>query len=158
MRWGLGDVAVSVKYRFYQDDDAGLSIAAFPGMTLSTATYSLGNNRVTGFLPVWVQKNLGSWSVFGGGGYTINPDAGNRNYLTGGIAVSRQVAPKLPIGIEADLQGADRVGGNGETSLGLGAIWHLKAPFRLPAPSGPTFDDGDGAAGFHAVVALGLDL
>jgi hypothetical protein len=158
MKWGTGDIAASVKYRFYHDEDAGLSIAAFPGLTLPTANNGMGNNNATAFLPVWFQKGSGAWSVFGGGGYAINPGASNRNYWTGGIALSRQISTKLLIGIEADRQGADTVGGSGSTSLGLGAIYQLKAPFRLLASGGPTFDDNGGSAGFHAFVALGMDF
>ena len=36
--WGAGDLEMSVKYRFYHDEDAGLQIAAFPGVTLPTAS------------------------------------------------------------------------------------------------------------------------
>ncbi len=158
MKWGAGDAAVSVKYRFYHDEQAGLSIAAFPGMTLPTATNSMGNGKVTALLPIWAQKDFGPWSVFGGGGYAINPGPGNRNYWSGGIAVSRQVSPKLLIGIEADRQGADSVDGSASTSLGLGVIYHLKRPFRLLASGGPTFDDSGGAARFHAFMALGMDF
>ena len=158
MHWGAGDVAVSVKYRFFHDEASGISIAAFPGMTLPTASNGMGNGKVTGFLPVWAQKDAGPWSVFGGGGYAINPGSGNRNFWTGGIAVSRQVGKKLLIGLEADRQGADTVGGNASTSLGMGVIWQLKAPFRLLASGGPTFEDGGGRAGFHMFAALGLDF
>ena len=158
MKWGVADVAVSVKYRFYHDEDAGIQIAAFPGLTLPTASNGMGNGKVTGLLPVWVQKDAGPWSVFGGGGYAINPGDGNRNYWTGGVAVSRQVTSKLLIGIEADRQGADTINGKGSTSMGIGAIYQLKAPFRLLASGGPTFKDGGGAAGFHAFLALGVDF
>ena len=68
------------------------------------------------------------------------------------------MSSKLLIGIEADRQGADLIGGSASTSLGLGAIYQLKAPFRLLASGGPTFDDTGGAAGFHAFVALGIDF
>lgn len=158
MQWGAGDAEISVKYRFFHDEDAGIQIAAFPGLTLPTASNGMGNGKVTALLPVWIQKDSGPWSVFGGGGYAINPGEGNRNYWTGGIAVSRQVTKQLLIGIEADRQGADTVGGRGSTSLGLGAIYQLKAPFRLLASGGPTFEDGGGAAGFHTFLALGIDF
>jgi hypothetical protein len=157
-KWGAGDVAFSVKYRFYHDEDAGLSVAAFPGLTLPTASNGLGDGKVTALLPVWFQKDSGLWSIFGGGGYAINPGVGNRNYWTGGIAVSRQATPKLLIGIDADRQGADTIGGQGSTSLGAGAIYQLKSPFRLLESAGPTFEEGGGAAGYHAFLALGMDF
>lgn len=158
MRWGAGDVAVSAKYRFYHDEDAGLQIAAFPGLTIPTASNGMGSGKVNALLPVWFQKDSGKWSVFGGGGYAINPGAGNRNYWTGGLAVSNKVSEKLLIGVEADRQGANTVGGKGATSLGLGAILQIKEPFRLFASGGPTFEDGGGKAGFHFFVAVGIDL
>jgi hypothetical protein len=158
MKWGAGNVAVSVKYRFYNDEDSGLAIAVFPGLTLPTASNGMGNGKVTALLPVWLQKDFGPWSMFGGGGYAINPGVGSRNYWTGGVAVSRQVTPKLLIGIEADRKGADTVGGQGSTSLGLDGIYQLKAPFRLLASGGPIFEDSGGAAGFHAFLALGMDF
>lgn len=157
-KWGAGDIALSVKYRFYTDEDAELSVAAFPGLTLPTANNGLGSGKVTALLPVWAQKNWGPWSIFGGGGYAINPGVGNRDYWTGGIAVSRQMSPKLLIGIEADRQGADTRDGSGSTSLGVGAIYRLKTPFRLLVSGGPTFDDNGGTPGFHAFAALGLDF
>ncbi len=157
-QWGASDVALSVKYRFYHDEGAGLSIAAFPGLTLPTAKAAFGNGRVTAFLPVWAQKDLGAWTVFGGGGYAINPGEGNQNYWTGGIAVSRQIAPNLLIGVEADREGASTIEGAGATSLGLGAILSLHAPFRVLASGGPTFVDGGGSPGLHAFVAVGLDF
>ena len=132
-QWGAGDLAVSAKYRFYHDEAAGIQIAAFPGINLPTATNGQGAGRVTALLPVWVQKDSGPWSVFGGGGYAINPGPGNRDYWTGGVALTRQVTPRLLIGIEADRRGADTLGGNGATSLGIGAIYHLGGNLRLLA-------------------------
>lgn len=156
--WGAGELAVSAKYRFYHDEAAGLSVAAFPGLTLPTASNGMGNDKVTALLTVWVQKDAGPWSVFGGGGYAINPGAGNRDYWTGGVAVTRQVSSRLLLGAEADRQEPDSVDGRASTSLGFGGIYQMKPPFRLLASGGPTFVDGGGAAGYHAFVALGLDF
>ena len=156
-QWGAGDVAASVKYRFYHDEAAGLQIAAFPAVTLPTASHGLGAGRVTAFLPVWAQKDMGPWSVFGGGGYAVNPGSGNRDYWTGGVALTRQVSEGLLVGVEADRQGPDTVGGRASTSLGLGGIVDLKGPLRLLASGGPTWTDG-GGRGFHAFAALGLDF
>jgi hypothetical protein len=158
LSWGRGDLQVSAKYRFFHDEAAGIAIAAFPGITLPTASPGHGAGRVTALLPVWAQKDMGAWSVFGGGGYAINPGPGNRDYWIGGIAVSRQVSKRLLLGAEVDRSGADTVDGRASTSLGLGAILDLKAPFRLLASGGPSFADGGGTAGYHGYVALGLDF
>lgn len=156
-QWSTGDLEVSAKYRFFHDKEAGLSIAFFPGLTLPTAGKGMGAGRVTALLPIWAQKDMGSWSLFGGGGYAINPGPGNRNYWTGGLALSRQFGDRLLIGIEADRQGADTAGGSATTSLGLGMIVGLPHPFRMLASGGPTFSDAGGKAGYHAFLALGID-
>ena len=84
-RAGAGDLEASAKYRFYHNERTGLQVAAFPGIALPTASKGMGSNHVTALLPIWAQQNLGKWSVFGGGGYAINPGPGNRDYWTGGI-------------------------------------------------------------------------
>ena len=157
-RVGGGDIQFSAKYRFYHDEAHGVSIAIFPGVTLPTASSGLGVVRAAALLPVWGQWDRGPWSVFGGGGYAINPGPGNRNDWTGGLAVSRTFGDRLLIGVEADRHGADTVGGRPSTSLGLGAILQLKAPFRLLASGGPTFVDGQAGAGYHAYLAIGLNF
>ena len=117
----------------------------------------MGAGHVTALLPVWAQKDFGPWSVFGGGGYAINPGTGNRNYWTGGVAFTRAVSQRLTLGLEGDRSGADSVTAGPVTSLGVGGIYDLPGPLRLLASGGPTFTDG-GGRGFHAFAALGLDF
>lgn len=156
-RWGAGDLETSVKYRFHHDETAGLQIAVFPRITLPTASNGMGAHHVTALMPIWAQKDIGPWSIFGGGGYAINAGAGKRDYWTGGVAVTRQFGKRLLIGMEADRQGPDRIGGRASTSLGLGMIVDLAGPLRLLASGGPTLEDG-GGRGFHGFAALGLDF
>ncbi len=155
--WGAGDFEASLKYRFYHNEKAGVQIATFPGITLPTASNGMGADHVTALLPIWAQKDFGNWSLFGGGGYAINPGPGNRNYWTGGVALTRQLGDRLVLGIEADRQGADADDGTATTSLGIGAIYDLPGPLRLLASGGPVLDD-DGSRGFHAFAALGIDF
>ena len=154
---GRGDLELSAKYRVFHDEAAGLSVAVFPGVTLPTASNGLDNSRVTALLPIWAQKDIGDWSVFGGGGYAINPGPGNRDYWTGGIALTRNISKMLLLGAEAGRQSADAVGGRASTSIGLGAIATLGGPFRLLASGGPTLVDGEHNIAFHAFVALGIN-
>ncbi|MBC6981366.1 transporter [Caulobacter sp. 17J80-11] len=156
--WGRGDLELSAKYRFYNDEASGFSAAVFPGLTLPTASGDLGSPNATVFLPVWAQKDAGPWSVFGGGGYTINPGRENRDYWSGGIAVSREVSERLLLGAEIDRQGADTVGGRATTELGVDMIVQLEGPFRLLASAGPSFTEGDGSPALHAFLALGADF
>lgn len=155
-RRGAGDVAASVKYRFFDDQPAGLQIAVFPGITLPTASNGLGAGHMTALLPVWAQKDMGPWSVFGGGGYGINPGRGNRNFWEGGLAVSRDFGGALSGGIELFHRGPDAVGATAETDLGTGAIIHLAGPANLLFSGGPAWTDH--RTGYHFYAALGLNF
>jgi hypothetical protein len=155
---GRGDLELSVKYRFFNDETRGLQVAVFPGITAPTATGGFGAQHVTELLPVWFQKDSGEWSLFGGGGYAINPGHGNRNYWTGGLALARQLSQNFLVGFEADRQGADTAEGHATTSLGVGAILRITPTVRLLGSAGPAFEDGQGATLFHLFVALGLDF
>lgn len=154
--WGAGDIKVAAKYRLINDSKSGVQLAVFPAMSIPTAQRGLGAGRVTGLLPVWVQKDCGKWSIFGGGGYAINPGRGMRDYWTGGIALSRQVDDRLLLGMEFDRHGPDAVDAGATTGLGAGAIYRITGPLRFLASAGPSFEDG-GTKGYHAYVALGLD-
>lgn len=155
---GRGDLALSIKYRFFQNDAERVSVAAFPGITLPTASHGLGGGKVTALLPVWGQKDFGPWSLFGGGGYAINPGARRRDYWTGGVALNRQVSDRLVLGVEANRRGPDSDDGRAATSVGLAAILKLKAPLSLLGSVGPTYLDGGGTPGFHAFAALGVNF
>jgi hypothetical protein len=157
-RMGAGELEASAKYRFYHDDARGVQAAFFPGVTLPTARRGFGAGRVTALLPLWVQKDWGQWSAFGGGGYAINPGRGNRDYWTGGVALARAFGEGDLVGAEIDREGPSEVGGRAATSLGIGAIKRLDRRFRLLASGGPTITDGGGKAGFHLFAALGIDL
>lgn len=154
---GRGDLELSVKYRFFHDETHAVQVALFPGITAPTAAGGFGARHVTALLPVWLQKDSGAWSLFGGGGFAINPGAGNRNYWTGGLALSRELSRNLLVGCEADRQGADTPEGRATTSVGIGAILRITSTVRFLASAGPTLEDGRGATLFHLFLAVGLD-
>lgn len=154
---GLGDLEVGVKYRFFHREAAGIAFAIFPRVILPTAGRRFGTGRVRLLLPVWAQKDFGPWSLFGGGGYTINPGAGNRDFLQSGVALTRTVTEKLSLGAEITHQDAEAVGGHATTALGLGCIYRLGGPFSLLASGGPAFEHR-GAIGWNVYTALALNF
>ncbi|MBN8808628.1 MAG: transporter [Sphingomonas sp.] len=156
-RTGVGDVELGLKYRFLHDDAHGWSVAAFPRAILPTSGTRYGSGRVAFLLPVWVQHDWGKWSLFGGGGFTINPGVGNRNYWLAAAALTRQVTGRLSIGVEATHRGPDTVDARPTSTLGIGAIWRLKGPLSLLASAGPSFGGRDGDK-YHGYVALGLSF
>jgi hypothetical protein len=155
-RWGAGDLAASVKYRFYDNKRAGLQIAIFPGVTLPTASNGLGSGRVSALLPVWAQEDIGPWSVFGGGGYALNPGPRSRNYWEAGLAVSRDFGGGRSAGVELFHHGPDAVDATSETDFGGGAIIPIGGPARILFSGGPAFTDH--RTGYHFYAALGLNF
>lgn len=156
-RAGAGDVELGVKYRFVHDEGAGLQVAIFPRAILPTGGKRFGTGRASFLLPVWAQKDFGPWSVFGGGGYTINPGAGNRDFWQTGIAVTRDLSKRLQLGAEATWEGADAVGARSDAGLGIGGIYKLGGPFSLLVSGGPV-KEHHGPTGWRGYAALGLNF
>src|SRR3954462_2632532 len=127
-RSGVGDLEIGVKYRFLHQDESGLDVAVFPRAILPTAGGGFGSGRVRLLLPVWAQKDFGPWSLFGGGGYSINPGPGNRDFWQTGLALTRTVTPRLSLGGEIVHQSPDAIGAGSTTALGVGGIYHVAGP------------------------------
>jgi hypothetical protein len=155
---GIGDLGLSVKYRLFNDEASGVSIAAFPAVSIPTGANSVSEHHVVTTLPLWAQVRRGKWAVFGGGGYVIHPGSGNRDYWTAGIAALAQASDRLAIGGEVTREGPVELGERATTGLGIGIIYRIKAPFSLLMRGGPTFVDGGGAARYHLYAALGLNF
>lgn len=140
MQYGYGDTELGVKYRFIQED--GLfkgcpQIGIFPLFEAPTGRQDrgLGNGVGQTFLPVWLQKSFGpdnrQWTIFGGGGYWINPGAGNHNWGFMGIVVQKQITDNFALGFELNHSTVSAVGQTEHTGFNLGTVydfsdhWHL---------------------------------
>lgn len=153
---GAGEVELGVKYRFLHLAKAGVSAAIFPRVILPTGSNGLGGARARLLLPLWVGKDVGPWSIFGGGGYEINSGAGNRDFWQGGIALTLTILDRWSLGGEVTHQGPDSVGASPTTSLGLGSIVKLSGPFALLISGGPRFARDQ--TSYHLYAALGLSF
>src|SRR6266852_6159035 len=75
---GLSNIELAAKYRFLHQDSFGLDVSIFPRVFLPSGSNTVGDNRVSLLLPVWVQKDWsGGWSAFGGGGCTVSERRGS---------------------------------------------------------------------------------
>ena len=121
-----------VKYRFIQEDENGWrpQVGFFPQVFIPYGPPS-HQEKVTGLLPIWIQKSFGPWTAFGGGGYNINPGTGNRDFLSYGWALQRQINDRLSLGAEIFGESKDADDGRGSTAVGFGGIydftkdWHV---------------------------------
>lgn len=131
----VGDVQLAFKLKVLHQkpDTASLDVTLFPRVFLPTGR---GSRHAQVLLPVWVQRDFGKWSVFGGGGYTINPGAGNRDYWLQGVVVTREVRHGWQMGLEYYGQGSAEIGGRRIDGLNVGTTIHLKGPYSLLASFG----------------------
>lgn len=154
-RSGIGDVELGIKYRFFEDPAAGLSAAIFPRVILPTSSLDEGG-KSRFLLPLWLGRDFpGGTSLFGGGGYLINPGAGNRDFWQAAVALTHDFSDKASLGVEITQQGPDTVDGSAQTRAGIGAIFQLSEHANLLFSGGPTWVDR--STGYHFYAALGLN-
>ncbi len=136
---GLGNIELAAKYRFlHQAEGSAMpDVAFFPRLFVPTAGRQFGSGRANLLLPLWAGRDFGPWSLFGGGGYVINPGAGNKNYWTGGVVLSRAVDEDFSLGLELYHQGPASSDSRAFTGLNLGATYRLTEHLSLLASGGP---------------------
>ncbi len=134
--FGFGTAAVGVKYRFIEEDEGGWrpQVAFYPSVELPL--HASKDTPTREFLPLWAEKNLGPWTVFGGGGYWNNPGAENQNYWFFGSGVTRSLTPWMSVGVELFHQTPDTVGGEGATGTNVGVIFNLSNQLSIMASFG----------------------
>jgi hypothetical protein len=122
---GPGDTEFGIKYRFIEQDKAGWvpSVAIYPLLEVPTgdAARGLGTGRTHAFVPLWVQKDFGDWTTYGGGGYWINPGPGNRDYWFFGWLLQKKINEELTLGGELFHQTANTMDGHASSGFNLGA-------------------------------------
>jgi hypothetical protein len=152
-----GVVELALKYRFLHQDEHGLTpdVAFFPRAFVPTNSH-FGAAKTNLLLPVWAQKDWGDWSVFGGGGYQINPGAGQKNFWQGGLAVTRAFGKALTLGGEVFGQSTDKRGGTGFTALNVATTYRFTEHWSLLASAGPV-RRSDGAHGSVFYLSLKAD-
>jgi len=153
---GLGEVELAAKYRFLRQAPGSWlpDMAFFPRLITPTAPRRLGGGQTGAFLPLWAEKDFGPWSVFGGGGYDINPGPGNRDFWQGGLTVTRAVAGRWSLGVEVYHQTAMTIGGAGFTGLNAGMIYRISKYWSFLTAAGPGVQNPRQGGQFDVYLAL----
>lgn len=158
-RTGMGVVEAAAKYKLLHQREGSWTpdVAVFPRLFLPTASRGFDTGHVQLLLPVWAQKDFAGWSLFGGGGYQINPGADNRNFWTGGVALSRRVNERLMLGAEVYHHTPDSVGGRQFTGVNLGGQWKLNKHWSLMLAGGPGVQNAREEGQYDVYFALKAD-
>lgn len=155
-RAGLADIELAAKYRFLRQAPGSWApdVAVFPRLFAPTASHRSGPAQVGLLLPIWAQKDAGPWSVFGGGGYDINPGRGNRNFWQAGLGVSRAIGERWSLGAEVWRQSSDADDGQAFTGVNLGATYRVSDHWTLMLSAGPGVENAGREGRFAAYFAL----
>jgi hypothetical protein len=150
--YGYGDTEFGVKFRFLQETERWPQVGVFPQLEIPTGSQSagLGSGQVQAFLPVWLQKSFGDWTIYGGGGYGLNPGAGNADWGFGGMVVQWQVAKNVLLGAEIYHRTTQTIGGRADTAFNLGTVIDVTEHQHLLFSTGRSLD---GPTDFQVYVA-----
>jgi hypothetical protein len=153
LKVGYGDTELGIKYRFIDENADHPQFAVYPTVEIPTGdgARGLGTGHAQLYLPLWLQKSVGDWTTYGGGGYWINPGAGNRNWVFLGWMVQRQVLPNLAIGIEVFHETPMVTGSASDTRANLGVVWDLSETSHVLASAGPVIS---GPSGYQAYIGF----
>jgi hypothetical protein len=113
-------------------------VGTFPLLEIPAGneTKGLGSGHLHGLLPLWLQKNVGPWTSYGGGGYWFNPGSGNHNYGYVGWLLQRRLSELATLGTEIFYTSADRTGGNGNLRFNVGLVLDFTQSHHLLVSAG----------------------
>jgi len=144
-QFGYGDMQFGAKYQFVEETEILPKIALFPHVDVPTGDQErgLGAGNPDYFIPLWLQKNFGPWTTYGGGGYSINPGEGNQNSWFLGWLVQRRMTSHLTLGTEVFHETSRVQDGPSNTKLNVGAIIDLSETYHLLASVGHSIQGPD---------------
>ncbi len=127
---GLGNVELAAKYRFLHQESIGWDVAFFPRLFLPAGS-DLGDKKASLLLPIWLGKEMGDWSTFGGAGVQLTQGAGSKDSWVAGWALTYRILPDLLIGAEIFHQSPDSTDGGASTTLGFGGTYDINENVHL---------------------------
>jgi len=156
LHYGDGDTEVALKYRFLEEDEDGwVPMAAFyPNITFATgkAPDNLGSGHDRVFLPLWLQKNIGDFQTYGGGGYYLNRYGDtDRDYWFFGWAALYKLSEQWQLGGEIFKQTADLTAKGAALTVGDGVSDKKSSGFNLGGYCNLNEED-------HIIFAFGRGL
>jgi hypothetical protein len=135
--YGLLDTELGVKYRFIPQSDTVPEVGVFPMIELPTGSYArgLGVGKTWYKLPLWIQKDFGPWTTYGGGGYQVVDQVGYRSFRYAGWLLQRDLSDKWTLGGEVWYHGPEGLATpqtHSATMFDIGGYYYFRKPaFQL---------------------------
>src|SRR5664279_1872994 len=150
--YGYGDTELGFKFRFIQETEHLPQVGIFPLLEVPTGKESdgLSSGQVQAFLPLWLQKSFSDWTIYGGGGYGINPGTGNENWGFIGAVVQRKVTKNVLLGGEIYHRTTMETDGRSDTAFNIGTVIDFTEHQHLLLSAGRSID---GRTDFQVYIA-----
>jgi hypothetical protein len=142
--YGLLDTELGVKYRFISQTATRPEVGTFTMIELPTGSYArgLGVGKAWYKLPIWIQKDSGPWTTYGGGGYQPVHQIGYRSFPYAGWLLQRDIGEKWTLGGELWYHGAEGFATpqtHSATMFDFGGYYYFRKPaFQLLFCAGRT--------------------
>jgi hypothetical protein len=120
--------------------------------------FGFGSGHPQLFLPVWLQKDFGAWTAYGGGGYLINPGAGNKNHWFAGAVLLRKITDKLTVGVELFHQTSSARGTPDSTGYNVGGVYDISERIHILMSAGSGIQNSAATNGFSWYAGLRLSI
>ncbi len=154
-RMGYGDTELGVKVRGLRETGTLPQVGTFPILDLPTGDggTGLGSGHARLLVPVWLQKGIGKWLTYGGGGCRWALGEPGRGSWFAGWELQRQLLPAVAAGGELFHATPGQDQPSAETGFDLGAIVDLSGLHHLLLSAGR---DLQGPARFTGYAAWQL--
>jgi hypothetical protein len=131
--YGLVDTELGAKIRFIKQTKKRPEIGSFTMLELPTGSYTkgLGVGRVWYRLPIWVQKDFGEWTTYGGAGYTLIHQTQYASFPYAGWLLQRNIGKKWTLGGEIFSHAHEGLAApqtQASTMVDLGGYYYIKNP------------------------------
>ena len=131
--FGLTDTELGAKIAWIKESRYRPQIGTFTMFEMPTGNYAegLGVGRVWYKLPVWAYKQIGTWGVDGGAGYTVVHQIGYRSFPYGGFLVQKNINNRLDASIEVfshAREGFATAQTEASTLIDAGFAYHFRSP------------------------------
>ncbi len=93
-----------------------------------SASRGLGVGKTWYKLPLWIQKDFGPWTTYGGGGYEIVDQVGYSNFRYAGWLLQRDLGDKWTLGAGSGITEGGQPQTHSSTMVDVGGYYYFRKP------------------------------
>ena len=150
--YGYSDTEIGIKYRFIDETETVPQIGTFPLIEIPTGNENeqLGNGKTQMYVPLWIQKNWGKLTTYGGGGVWYNPGPNRKNWSFAGWEIQYDFSDLITLGSEIYYQTAVTQDSESSNGFNFGGFINLNEHHHILFSLGRTFSGEESYTGYIA--------